>query len=1733
MTSLVDETETMFSDTILHMASLDQVYSTEKISNSIEFILAYSENIYKREYNSKLYTERFNQYFTVESYMEFKYPYEVIKRDPEYDPKYITFDKNLLPLYLRWFNGYSWEFITSYKLTQHDVYYNYYMYSNANPDIRRLHYNDNKIRFSLLKTKENSFDNISVEEKKKSEVTKMAHFRDLTQNHTVELYNVIKDSLPMPYPVYSKYFRISSKDISKFGLKLIGKSQYIDNTYSIWTFSLPKNEDLYIFRENIERALTHLRSFYLPEVKNAGIVQVAFKFKYISEPDAFGITQEKFIYQGGRYILFTRGNQSRYMQYNDPNFILYEDTKITSYLYIKEVREYNPDTNNYSDRSDYSIYEYLSTDEFQVEVTVIKAMRGGSSKYISNSSQPIYNELLHQQTNKSTKFRILDSISWGVVKNRFDSGKNGCFIHCLKEKLKEINTLSPIFLSNNTQYTIPKLYTDLWKFIDQAIGIDSYHQISDFPFTEEYIYKTSELFRIQIIIYNLEGDVINSFLPERSDNQLNILAIPYNNSNYHYAYIQEFKESHTKKEEYKEVLLEIAIDFETINYNSAVYPYSLSYQILDNIISPEEEVTPVNIFAKDDISVISYSVIDELFTDIKSYISKKTNIIIDFSPSFKEFCLRNSLRYTNDFEYLISNFIMLNPNSLRIDEYLLPWNDKVNIIFKNKEFQKQYNIYRSQNPITYYKVRLIAYNGSKFDFNILFYGCCHLSVPIIVPPSSTGKINKFIFSLSTPNHIRVDVDCWDLNNYFRESLKSIYSSFIQKDNSIKDSVDHSIIQQLWDENNSLMKIDENSFINSLDSLKDDIIRYNNNDVTMMIEVYKKLEESIDNVIEITPEDSYQRKRNLFNDNIYLEQNKKRISDYPTISNFSYNMYEKANTIYSIVPLGKRYISRKRFQNTHKLRSLKVEYTPSQCDDESRNISIRENLVGARVQLKSGRYIPPNKIGIEVDVVSLYPYIMITQKFPIGVCKTNDNHQEIFNSHFEGFFYCEYTNIVSENQENFYLPYTENGLRIWETSKVPDWRTNKRRGYLSKPVIRDLIKYDPSSVSFVKSEEENSVIYWDDTISLEQLEEKFNLFFKTDLTIINNIETYVLCFKNIVGNETAELMVYTGKEFLLNDRLYRIFMYNPIEFNKYISEVITLPDYKKHIINFLFCYEFDYNTALEKEPIRFVDLLFHKTEVSPFKSYFEKLRLGKLNAKNKIEESLYKSLQNNLSGKMSQGPYDSETTIISNSTDISNFLIKMNMMKIDVRAKYDYINSSNEILGSDNENKINVDNRKKYKRKVIHKILTTFDTKRPKNNPFFSSSKFKKEDNTIFVRYLENLIHNIIQDKFILCYYESGNEVFMTLSDLYNVPNYNYIWSFPYSIDNTGKTLEEKLTFEAENFKKYYFTYAILDLYKICDFLGLLILKNRIFDHLTIKYLDNEQHNKIHENILDINYEVFPIKDSNDKSTCYVTYENPYKLSKYPVHISNYIFDTSRSYMWNTCLSKVNYYGTDTDSAFIPLEDLNKIKGFYSLDKLDDLILAPYKGDSITNYYGVFTGKVLFDEFIGICKKFYCLLRDGEVVKYTTKGIRDESYYIDSVYILLEVFKVIVARVKIELDTMNNSSELNKDWLYIRNYIDNPSNEVNLNDVYYKLKKLFEFNEEIQKVYGKELFKITSKYTYNSTIVTKLLPFKSNIKTVYLTLLERPLYFTSASFVSSRRKGKFSYTESLKMVQREI
>ena len=107
--------------------------------------------------------------------------------------------------------------------------------------------------------------------------------------------------------------------------------------------------------------------------------------------------------------------------------------------------------------------------------------------------------------------------------------------------------------------------------------------------------------------------------------------------------------------------------------------------------------------------------------------------------------------------------------------------------------------------------------------------------------------------------------------------------------------------------------------------------------------------------------------------------------------------------------------------------------------------------------------------------------------------------------------------------------------------------------------------------------------------------------------------------------------------------------------------------------------------------------------------------------------------------------------------------------------------------------------------------------------------------------------------------------------------------------------------------------------------------------------------------------------------------------KYPTHLGVFVYAYARSYMFCNIFSKYPVYYTDTDSIVVSNDTFAKLEagGFMgeSLGKIKDDLTK----DQATPF--------IFNRFIAIAKKEYCIIKDNVLVKSRVKGVRDSDNYI--------------------------------------------------------------------------------------------------------------------------------------------
>lgn len=1939
---------------ITHYSSseiVNEAYQNELIMGNIERIVDPSQLIsaplenayiyYIKEYGSKQYSDyyRYNAqtYSTRDAdHIYLKYPYEFLKTDPEFSYSYFTFDRNDLPLYIRYQENGCWYFFKSNTLTAEQVCYNYWMAQSVSSETIRNHKNETPSRFRYFKE-----HTLEIELLEKSDRSKLVIANTLTRALGPDVTKVIMAAQAGRPHVLEGNDRLTKKNFEyTLNYQILNIKSYFDIGSRVWHFkSINPVDDLKEFKSQIKNALLNIKACVISDVKNGGFIQVRFLFKYDGGIDINGNTESKFLHNGGTYPLISRCKQYDFMRSDDINIFEADTDEIVRYLYIRLSRKYSPDTLLYSDESPETLTEEIDFNEFKIEVITLNVFRAGGIKSIKPlNDNELMQELYSQRIKSSSKYIRVESLSHiGVVKNRFDKGGlNGCFIHALKEKLEQIKK------SRNIDIYIDRDYRNFWRSVDQNVNIQSMSK-DTFPFTDDYINAVSKFYNLCITIYDKDGNIIKRYQHENYIDYLDILTIDMGNNTNHFCYIEKLLIEPKVEINKEEVSLDVFFDFETINHKDGVYPYSCSYYIKDTIEPKhgsleyqkmqrqidEGTYQPnkiENILIKNDYDIESYFVIDELFTRIKEYIKEKECVSTNFSQHFIEFCKANNYDYSNDINYMVSLFLYEGRITFTKEQTTMSWNDKLNIVFKNPEFNVRYHKYLEENPLRKFKVRFIAYNGSKFDFNILYNACLKFNTDIVTLPHLTGRINVFSFLLTTPRSTEIEVHCWDLNSFISGSLIENYNALIVNDgdkaiktNKIIDSNKHREIQRKWNELNSNLpdsviipgseQITKEKFVDYLETIKDEIITYNNKDVEMLFYLYNHINDEIKRYMKLSPEYESYDKRIEFKD--------KNIANFPTISNFAYNMYLKSNTIYKTEKLPK--INRRDPNKpTHRLKGQLKSNTPNKLDNEIENIAIRSSIIGGRVEGEVGIH---HIDGVEIDVNGLYNHVMLFYKYPVGIRKTSNNPQEIYNSKFEGFFYCSYSNFLNESGLNFYLPYykkeilefirqisesnnnkikikkevkvntklsnnvfVDDEIRIYgynefmeivdeylDLSEYPDrqnfYKLLVRKSYLPKITVKDFV--DHHNIEFLTDE---SVLYWDDNITVEELEKKSLHILGTTMKI-NDLSDYqkfldkkvqkykVKSHTNIIKEmlshyhrpfESRIPFMYIVDEFLLDDIMYDVYVpyidliaYNQENYLRYTNFPINETELRKSPLNYCFCLPRTDETRCSDNQIQFLvpiaSLIFNDSSNPGFSLYINKAKKGKMEATNPIIRSLFKSMQVSLTGKFQQAPYTEEFKILKTNSQHNDVNVNLIEHKIRLRAKYDFLVKSNvdkfdELYHEEEKTEkdiliMDLDSTAKFKRRTIHKINQLFKENKCKiekdlsrdmilyimnnlNNLSFSFKgstlearigyqkilelevEERKEGNILETRRnalklinerLEevkkmvqidwNNLNALRYDQYSRYYSYIENHNTTQLIELYNnVPNnpniqeyektiyltvihnrYNLLNAYEKNLNEYNslmleiqnktqelqKLIEEENTYILQNHSNltskiivYLNTYYLYDLYELTKKNSYVDLKTELEYILYTRYLDefkllNEKFQDVFDPVVKARLE----KTSTGQSIAHIIYDNLEKTSTYPIQIGSYILACSRSYMWNTCLNKVRYYYTDTDSAFIPISELDKLKGLYSIkdefleqiisDEKDEII-EKIKKNSVEDDYGKFKVEHVFSTLICISKKFYCLLdKEGNIIKYRTKGITDDSLYIDSLDLLNDIFVELGPKIKVS-EFYKDNAEYKQKYDMIFNIFKPLDPDVK----YQMLNEVLEpFKEDVDRLTAAKISEYTQNLIDNN--IRNLKKFSDNMKDVYMTLLKRPLYFTSQNYVSSRRNSTFKYKQSFVKISR--
>lgn len=319
--------------------------------------------------------------------------------------------------------------------------------------------------------------------------------------------------------------------------------------------------------------------------------------------------------------------------------------------------------------------------------------------------------------------------------------------------------------------------------------------------------------------------------------------------------------------------------------------------------------------------------------------------------------------------------------------------------------------------------RMIAYNGSKFDHALLFLYLTSNNWDIIQPPSATGKIRSmrvFLGSrliaddITNKQYAKAFLEIWDPCLFTSAPLRNVAVSFGLE--LSKGDLNHEEVQTAYAEGRLGEWLAQN---------KQKLVDYNSMDVKVLRELVKRLVDAMG------PE--------IFN--------------YSTISGMCYNKWLNLQ-----------------YDNKTVMKNVVIP-----VEDFNIDALIRSAIIGGRVEGQPGDHIFHQGAKM-LDVVSLYPFVMKTNSFPIGKEKiiTNLEEAKIYfqnNTEFIGLYSIEY------DQSKMKTPHPVLPVRINSNKKgtTLDWTwEGVRKAGPQHAILPDITIYDLL--------DSKADVHWSDNIS---------------------------------------------------------------------------------------------------------------------------------------------------------------------------------------------------------------------------------------------------------------------------------------------------------------------------------------------------------------------------------------------------------------------------------------------------------------------------------------------------------------------------------------------------------------------------------------------------------------------------------------------------------------------------
>lgn len=559
-----------------------------------------------------------------------------------------------------------------------------------------------------------------------------------------------------------------------------------------------------------------------------------------------------------------------------------------------------------------------------------------------------------------------------------------CFVRILAEQIKK--------QSYRMRYPRAPTFTrydKLWRYLDKTLGMDTYQK----SITLEQAAQMGAHFNINVVIYDEDGNILRN---DEVDTPLRLDIVYFND---HYSHLIEVYNSQKRanyftipkrkrgnRKDYNQIDCPIFYDLETV-YNHALgstnslLPYSVSYQ-------PQSEYLP-----------------NEM----------KTLITDDPTPD------------PNKASDLVSRMMLDIVDSC------------VGLIrqFKQKQLEEG-----GPGKITVINLMMIAYNGSGFDHIILFRYLALRGYQITQSPTG-NKIRSMSANLyateevrrwglpgqstsSARDHYYIRVCTWDPYTFLVRSMNSAARSFgldIQKN-----EFDHLLVQREYEENRFPQFIQEHG---------QSIREYNEKDVTILRELTNTFNDTIMNTLGISPmqfSTIAAMARKQFGSMIYKGPIKTSIqvdsSDNDDaevdLSDVTIEDIEEAMSGQSSVP-ATREVNLEAdilplYATPEEIKAYQLKYQRA-LDHVNSNLGIvqeddvdQDAVDRILTGLTNKKMIVPPKDHIQdqdirsaiiagrvegivgdhrgnfvlVDVVSLYPYIMMSRGFPVGDSRIETN-----------------------------------------------------------------------------------------------------------------------------------------------------------------------------------------------------------------------------------------------------------------------------------------------------------------------------------------------------------------------------------------------------------------------------------------------------------------------------------------------------------------------------------------------------------------------------------------------------------------------------------------------------------------------------------------------------------------------------------------------------------------------